>query len=91
MVESEAKNVSKNTRIFDVKGTYEISEAEKDVFEIKELPIGKWTKDYKVFLEGMIDGDNPLISDMKEYHTQNRVHFWLELAEGKLEALESKN
>lgn len=28
---------------------------------------------------------------MKEYHTQNRVHFWIELMEGKLEALESKN
>jgi DNA topoisomerase-2 len=44
--------------------------------EIKELPIGTWTKNYKEFLEKMLEDGSDLI-EFKEFHTNNRVHFWL--------------
>ena len=47
---------------------------------ISELPIKKWTQDYKIFLESMMNGD-PLkkieaeIKDFKENHTDATVSF----------------
>jgi DNA topoisomerase-2 len=41
--------------------------------EITELPIGKWTGDYKKMLEEMAQKEEVL--DIKEYHQENRVHF----------------
>ena len=41
--------------------------------EITELPVGKWTRDYKTFLEELAQKDE--IDDITEYHTDNRVHF----------------
>ena len=61
-----------------------------DAFEITELPIGKWTKDYKAFLESMInpaEGCEQEVEDIKEYHTNNRVHFVVRLVEGKLASI----
>ena len=45
--------------------------------EITELPIGKWTRDYKNFLEELAQKDE--ISEIREYHMENRVHFVLEV------------
>ena len=48
-----------------------------DTVEITELPVKKWTRDYKTFLEEQMvskDGD-PDIKDIREYHAGNRVHF----------------
>ena len=47
---------------------------------ISELPIKKWTQDYKVFLESMMNGDpikkiEPEIKDFKENHTDTTVSF----------------
>ena len=45
---------------------------------ISELPIRKWTQDYKVFLEEMIAGNGkkaPEIKDFKENHTDTTVSF----------------
>ena len=41
--------------------------------EITELPIGKWTRDYKNFLEELAQKDE--IEDIREHHQENRVHF----------------
>lgn len=35
----------------------------------------KWTKDYKQFLETLMEAE--VIEDMREYHTHNRVRFEL--------------
>ena len=43
--------------------------------EITELPVGKWTRDYKNFLEELAQKDE--IEDIREYHQENRVHFHL--------------
>ena len=41
--------------------------------EITELPIGKWTRDYKSFLEELAVKEE--IEEIREYHQENRVHF----------------
>jgi len=46
---------------------------EDDELEITELPIGKWTRDYKNFLEELAQKEE--IDEIREYHTENRVHF----------------
>ena len=56
-----------------VKGNFEIKD--DNWVEITELPVGKWTKDYKEFLEGLMEGEKAEINELKEHHTNNRVHF----------------
>jgi DNA gyrase/topoisomerase IV subunit A len=43
------------------------------VVHIKELPVNKWTKDFKEFIETLMDQEK--VSGLREYHTKNRVHF----------------
>ena len=47
-----------------VTGSYQI--LEDDQLEITELPIGKWTRDYKNFLEELVVKE--VIEDIREYH-----------------------
>jgi DNA topoisomerase-2 len=51
--------------------------------EITELPVRKWTQDYKEFLHTMLPGsDKPSkfsLQDVREYHTENKVHFDLKI------------
>ena len=56
-----------------VKGNFEIKD--DNWVEITELPVGKWTKDYKEFLEGLMEGEKAEINEIREHHTNNRVHF----------------
>lgn len=58
-----------------VTGVFEVTE--DDTLEITELPIGKWTRDYKNFLEELSQKDE--IEDIREYHEENRVHFVLKV------------
>jgi DNA topoisomerase-2 len=61
---------------FLVKGNWR--KIDKTTIEITELPIKKWTRDYKNFIEElMISGD--LVEDLKEFHKDNTVHFVLKL------------
>ena len=61
-----------------VKGVWK--KLDKQSIEITELPIRKWTRDYKNFIEDlMMAGD--LIEDLKEFHKDNTVHFVLKLKE----------
>ena len=45
--------------------------------EINELPIGKWTRDYKNMLEEMAQKNE--ITDIKEFHKDNVVRFVLKV------------
>lgn len=46
--------------------------------EVVELPVRKWTRDYKSFLEeAIMKGD--WLEDMAEFHQDNTVHFVLTL------------
>jgi DNA topoisomerase-2 len=57
---------------------------------ISELPIGKWTQDYKAFLEKMMDADKSEseISDFKEHHTETTVKFILTATKEKIDEFE---
>lgn len=61
-------------RNYLVRGNYFINENGELV--ITELPVGKWTRDYKTFLEELADPKNgEIVEDIRELHTENRVHF----------------
>lgn len=53
---------------------------DKKSIEITELPIKRWTRDYKNMLEDLMM-KNELIEDIKEFHTDNTVRFVLSLTE----------
>ena len=57
---------------FRVRGIFEHDKEEK-MLKITELPIRKWTKDYKQFLEKFLEKE--ILVDMKEYHGINTVDF----------------
>jgi DNA topoisomerase II len=62
---------------------------------ISELPIKKWTQDYKTFLEGMLVGDKkddspPLIKDFTENHTDTTVSFTITAEESKIDEFEKE-
>lgn len=53
-----------NGRGYLVTGRFKL--LDEFTLEITELPIGKWTRDYKTFLEEL--ATNNEIDDIKEYH-----------------------
>ena len=59
---------------------------------ITELPIRKWTQDYKEYLEGLIKPEDrtqrALLVDYKEHHTGANVHFELQTTEQALADVE---
>lgn len=71
-------NMIKQDNCFQVKGVWR--KVDKNTIEISELPIKKWTRDYKNFLEDlMMQGET--IEDLKEFHKDNTVHFVLKTKE----------
>lgn len=70
---------------FSVTGNYEVKD--DTTLEITELPIGKWTRDYKTFLEELMAKEE--LDNILEYHAENRVHFVLEGVK-KLKELQQK-
>lgn len=67
-------------------GSKQILQDEEGMIHITELPIRKWTQDYKEYLESLIKpedkGQKPLLSDYKEFHTGANVHFELQPVDG---------
>jgi DNA topoisomerase-2 len=66
-----------NSERIQVTGIYNVAEEEEDSLEITELPVGKWTRDYKNFLEELATAEE--IDEIREHHKENRVHFWLKV------------
>jgi DNA topoisomerase-2 len=64
---------SERNRSYEIQGAMERMGG--DWLKITELPIRKWTADYKAFIEEILNSDQAWITEMKEYHTENRVHF----------------
>jgi DNA topoisomerase II len=55
----------KDEKQWITKALYEWNDSAYSV-KITELPVGVWTKDYKAFLDTMMQGDGPEIKDEKE-------------------------
>jgi len=79
---------SDNRQGYDVVGV--VDKVDSTTLEISELPVRKWTQDYKEFLQGLLgDGDGSgKIQDFKEYHTESSVHFVVKVTEAQMQALE---
>merc|ERR1719453_1952260 len=62
--------------------------------EITELPVRKWTQDYKEFLQGMLPGGEGKakvkIEDVREYHTEKTVHFSVKMSDEEMKRVKSK-
>mmetsp|Transcript_21054 Transcript_21054/g.48751 ORF Transcript_21054/g.48751 Transcript_21054/m.48751 type:complete len:1973 (+) Transcript_21054:72-5990(+) len=63
--------------------------------EITELPVKKWTQDYKEYLIDLLpqrEGSEKrsLVTDIREHHTENTVHFVLAATPDKLAEAERK-
>jgi len=73
---------------YDCLGAY--TESSKTIYQITELPIRKWTQDYKEFLQACMPGSEKRtklnVYDIREYHTENKVHFVVRLDGDKLKA-----
>ncbi|MCL7048730.1 hypothetical protein MKW94_004884 [Papaver nudicaule] len=62
-----------------------IEEINETTLRISELPVRRWTQDYKEFLESMLNGNDkikePFISDYREHNDDTTVHFEVMLSE----------
>ncbi len=71
----------------------EISKLGDNKIEITELPIRSWTQSYKEqVMEPYLNGSEKqaaIIQDYKEYHTDTKVHFVVQMAADKLDAAEN--
>merc|ERR1712161_148830 len=81
---------SPKTKCYHVSGKAERID-DTSIF-ISELPIKKWTQDYKVFLESMITGEKkgPEIKDFKENHTDSTVSFTISATKEKIDEFEKE-
>lgn len=67
-----------------------ITQTGPNTVEITELPLHKWTQDYKEFLEELMkpqEKEGALVADYREHHSDSNVHFVVELLPGKMEEL----
>ena len=80
--ESKATCFSANGRIERVNDT---------TLLISELPIRKWTQDYKTFLEKLLVGDGKVadIKDFRENHTDTTVSFTIVCTKEKIDEFEA--
>jgi len=59
--------------------------------EVTELPIKKWTQDYKEFCYSMLAASDKktkiTLTEVKEYHTDDKVHFLLRMNGAEMKAM----
>lgn len=77
---------NKGVRSYVVHGV--INQIDATALEITELPVRKWTQDYKEFLEELARPEDknatPFITEYREYHTDSTVRFVVTLSEAKM-------
>ena len=82
----------KRTGSYSVRG--KIERTSDTTLLITELPLKKWTQDYKLFLEGMMEigkkGDEPDIKDFQENHTDTTVSFTINATKDKIDEFEKE-
>lgn len=71
---------------YDCRGSY--AKSSSTILQITELPLRKWTQDYKEFLQSNMPGGDQKaklnIYDVREYHTERSVHFVVRMDGSKL-------
>jgi len=81
----------KDAKSYSVTG--KIERIDEETLIITELPLHKWTADYKQFLESMLTGDakkkiEPELKDFKENHTETTVSFTITADPVKIDQFE---
>jgi DNA topoisomerase-2 len=70
-----------------------IERTNDDTLLVSELPIRRWTQDYKMFLEGLLvadaKGSTADIKDFRENHTDTTVSFTITAEKAKIDAWEA--
>jgi DNA topoisomerase-2 len=84
-------NVSKKGEVsYAISGI--LGKVNETTIQVTELPIGKWTQQYKEFLETMLDTDGgkkePFIKGYREFHTDTSVHFEITMSEKSMKEAE---
>eukprot|EP00850_Spirogloea_muscicola_P007013 SM000034S12767 [mRNA] locus=s34:580239:590114:+ [translate_table: standard] len=86
-----------NGQSYTVTGT--IQQTSATTVDITELPVRRWTQDYKEFLESLMETSDkqrePFIKSFSQHHFDTTVHFVVELSEANMalalaEGLEKK-
>jgi DNA topoisomerase-2 len=69
-----------------------IERVDDETILITELPVKKWTQDYKEFLEAMMETpkEKPDLKDMRENHTEMSISFTLIADKEKIDAWEQE-
>lgn len=76
IVEVAQRNASQaDCKKYKFEGIIEEKEDEDNILEIFELPVGVWTRNFKDSLEKLMENEDLGITDMKEYHKCDRIHF----------------
>jgi len=85
------------TAVADKPGRYEtvgvVQRHGSTRIEVTELPVRKWTQDYKEWIMDQLqadDGKRATISEFREYHTENTVHFSLSMLPDKVAQAEGR-
>jgi len=77
-----------NNTTYITKGRYVVSSYK--TLDITELPIGTWTNDYRMFLETLVSEskqDKKIVKSIRNYCTDSRIHFILEIDPENLKGL----
>ena len=76
-----SKETTKGITKFITRGKYTIKD---EYVTITELPIGKWTNDFKEYIENILQLDDPWILDYENHSTDKTVKFVLKLSDETL-------
>jgi len=75
------KSEKNNTIKFITRGKYKIID---EMVEITELPIGKWTHDFKEYIENIIKDEDSWILDYENHSTDQKVKFSVKVSDETL-------
>ena len=75
------KTEKNNTIKFITRGKYKVID---ETVEITELPIGKWTHDFKEYIENIIKEENSWILDYENHSTDENVKFSVKVTDETL-------
>ena len=73
---------------FESKGVCEIDQRNPKRVVITELPIGKWSDDYREFLEGLRDDKNSWIDSMSNHNTDETVRIEIMFKDGYMQKVD---
>lgn len=74
---------------YEIKGKFEV-DLQSSSLSILELPVSSWTRKYKDFLEELAEKEG-VVTDFREYHKTDSVHFTIQMGRDKLTELYRDN